>query len=96
MSCGVAITTAVVSNVFVASKVLKIKAAVKAAGGAKKFADLVITGFKPAKAEGKSSSAALEFAAQVAAEVGDKDALGASLDVLSVAGVATECFGVDL
>lgn len=96
VSCGVAITTAVVSNIFVASKVLKIKAAIKAAGGAKKFAELVIMGFKVAKAEGKSNSAAIEFAAQEAAKVGGKDALGAILEVLSVAAVATECFGVDL
>lgn len=96
VGCGLAITTAVASNIFVVSKMLKIKAAIKAAGGAKKFAALLITGFKVAKAEGKSNSAALEFAAQEAAKVGGKDALGAILELVSVAGVATECFGIDL
>lgn len=96
VGCGIAITVAVASNVFVVSKVLKIRAAIKAAGGAKKFADLVITGYKVGRAEGKSAGQAIEFAAQEAAKVGGKDALGAILDVLSVSAVATECFGVDL
>lgn len=96
VGCGIAITTAVVSNIFVASKVLKIKAAIKAAGGAKKFAELVIDGFKVAKAEGKTNPQAIEWAAKEAAEVGGKDALGAILEVLLVSAVATECFGVDL
>lgn len=96
VGCGLAITTAVASNLLVVSKVLKIKAAIKAVGGAKKFADLVITGFKVAKAEGKSNSAAIQFAAKEAAEVGGSDALAAILEVLSVAGVAEQCFGIKL
>ncbi|GAA1483654.1 MULTISPECIES: hypothetical protein [Micrococcales] len=96
VGCGIAITTAFVSNALVVSKVLKIKAAIKAAGGAKKFADLLITGFKVAKAEGKSNSAAIKFAAQEAAAIGGSEALTAILEVLSVAGVAEKCFGVDL
>lgn len=96
VGCGIAITTAVVSNILVVSKVLKIKAAIKAAGGAKEFADLLITGFKVAKAEGKSNSAAIKFAAKEAAAVGGSETLTAILEVLSVAGVAEQCFGVDL
>lgn len=96
VGCGIAITTAIVSNIFVVSKVLKIRAAIKAAGGAKKFADLLITGFKVAKAEGKSNSAAINFAAREAAAATGNEALGAILEVLSVAAVAEECFGVDL
>lgn len=96
VGCGVAVTTAVVSNVFVASKVLKIRAAIKAAGSAKKFADLLITGFKVAKAEGKSNQAAMEFAAKEASAVTGGEGLAAILELLSVAAVAEKCFGVDL
>lgn len=96
VGCGIAVTTAVVSNVFVVSKVLKIRAAIKAAGSARKFADLLITGFKVAKAEGKSNQAAIEFAAKEAAAVTGGEGLAAILELLSVAAVAEECFGVDL
>lgn len=96
VGCGIAITTAIVSNIFVVSKVLKIRAALKAAGGARKFADLLTSGFKVAKAEGKSNSAAIQFAAREAAAATGNEALGAILEVLSFAAVAEECFGVDL
>ncbi len=96
IGCGLAITTGLASTAFVAAKVFKIKAAIKAAGGAKKFVDLLITGFKVAKAEGKSNAAALEFAAQEAAQSGGKEVAVAILDLISLKDVLSECFGVEL
>lgn len=96
VACAAAATIALGSTLFVGAKVLKIKSAIKAAGGAKKFADLLITGFKVAKAEGKSNSAALEFAAKEAAQTGGKDVVVAILDLISVKDVATDCFGIKL
>lgn len=94
--CALSITGAVVSNVFLAAKVLKIKAAIKAAGGAKKFAEKAIEAYQDAKKAGKSTSAAIKEAARKAASAGGEDALAAVLDLLSVRGVAEDCFGADL
>lgn len=94
--CALSITGAVVSNVFLAAKVLKIKAAIKAAGGAKKFAAKAIDAYKEAKAAGKSTNAAIKDAARNAASAGGEDALAAVLDLLSIRGVAEDCFGAEL
>ncbi|WP_058234746.1 hypothetical protein [Devriesea agamarum] len=96
VSCGIEITTALVTNAFAIAKIAKIKSAIKAAGGAKKFAEKAISAFKEAKKNGKPNKEALSIAANEAAKVGGKEAVVAVLDFFSVNSVLKDCFGVDL
>lgn len=96
VSCGIAITAAVASNVFAVTKILKVKAAIKAAGGAKKFATKAIDAYNKAKDDGKTTSQAISAAAREGAGAGGEDVVNAILDIFSVNAVLKDCFGVDL
>lgn len=90
--CTSAITIAIVANGFAPAKLLKLKAAMKAAGGAKKVAGMAVKEFQKARAQGKSVGAAVA-AAQAAVAVNGGDATQAILlEFFSLKGVIDGCF----
>lgn len=95
--CALSITVFIASNAFAVAKIAKIKAAIKAAGGAKKFASKAIDAYKYAKNTKKMSRGdAIAYAAREAASAGGEDVVNALVDLLSARGVAEDCFGADL
>lgn len=97
IGCGIAVTVAIASNAFAVAKIAKIRSAIKAAGGAQKFATKAIDSFNYAKNTlGKSNSEAISYASRKAASAGGEDLVNALVDFLSLSAVAEDCFGVDL
>lgn len=95
--CALSVAAAVLSNGLAVAKVLKIKAAIKTAGGATKFAKAVTAPYKAARAAGLSKTAAIKAAAKaVASGSGGSAAVDALLEFFSIRAVANDCFGADI
>lgn len=93
-TCAGAIVVALISNGLAIGKILKIKAAIKAAGGAKKFATKVIKQFKKYKEKGDSNKEAIKKAIDDAAEGAGSDTVKALLEFFSINAVLSACFGL--
>ncbi|KWZ74167.1 MAG: hypothetical protein E6700_01325 [Winkia neuii] len=91
-ACAWGISKAVASNVFVFSKVLKIKKVLKAAGGAKALASKAIAAYKAARAANKSKGAAIAAASEVVEASGGEQAVSLMLELFSLDGVVSGCF----
>lgn len=83
---------AIVTNVFVAVKIVKLKSIIKAAGGVSAVASKVMKAYQKARAAGKSISAALVEASNAVAVNGGEAARDLLLDLFSIEGVISECF----
>lgn len=94
VTCAGAIVVALVSNGLGFLKILKIRAALKAAGGAKKFASTVIKAYKKFKRAGKSSRDAVRAAVAEAGGKGGGEAVKALLEFFSINAVLSACFGL--
>ena len=90
--CVRAIGIALVSNALPVAKILKIKAAIKAVGGARNFVSILQVAYNYARRRGYSRWGAIKFAANRAAEVSGKDVVGALLGIFSLTYVKDECF----
>lgn len=92
LACGSAIAVAIASNAFAPAKILKIKTAIKAAGGAKRVAGLAVDAFKKARVEGKPAAAAIAAAQDAVVKNGGGAAQGVLLEFFSLSSVMTSCF----
>ncbi len=90
--CGVSILGAIVGNAFTVSKILKIRSAIRAAGSATKFAKLLISAYKQARAAGYSRATAIRWAGLEAAAGLGAEAQSAILSLLGISGVVNNCF----
>lgn len=91
--CAWGITKTIAANIFVFSKVAKLKTIIKAAGGAKAIAQTAIKAYKVARNEKKlSRSQAIAAASEAVAVNGGEQALSLLLEFFSVDGVVTGCF----
>ncbi|QYJ16273.1 hypothetical protein Rxycam_02106 [Rubrobacter xylanophilus DSM 9941] len=91
-ACAAAILKALASNAVPISKILKIRAAIKAFGGVRKFVAFLYRAYRYARSQGKSRGDALRYAAIRAYEVTGVDVVEALLDLFSLSGVAENCF----
>lgn len=91
--CAWGISKAVLGNIFVAAKVLKIKKVIQSAGGFRKVADDVTKAYKDARAKGKSKGDAIREASQKAASNGGDEAQALLLELFSLESVKSRCFG---
>ncbi|MGL5405869.1 MAG: hypothetical protein ACRDAX_03640 [Propionibacteriaceae bacterium] len=91
IGCASAIGLAIVLN-FPAFKVLKIKKALQAAGGATTFVKSFMHVYKNARAAGKAWKAAVTEGVQVAARDAGPEAIEALISVFSLGVVYSECF----
>ncbi|WP_226358615.1 hypothetical protein [Pseudonocardia sp. ICBG601] len=90
--CSSAIAIAIISNGFAPAKILKLKSAIKAAGGVKKVAQLGIDAFKAARARGESVGAAAAAAQAAIVQNGGGVAQGILLEFFSLNAVVSGCF----
>ena len=90
-ACSSAIAIAIVSNGFAPAKILKLKSAIKAAGGVKKVAQLGIDAFKAARARGGSVGAAAAAAQAAIVKNGGGAAQGVLLEFFSLNAVVSGC-----
>lgn len=91
-SCAAGITVAIVTNAFVAAKIVKLKSIITAAGGVSAAASKTMKAYKKARAAGKSISAALAEASNAVAVNGGAAARDLLLDLFSIEGVINGCF----
>ena len=92
-SCTWGITKALASNIFVFSKVSKLKRVIDAAGGARAVADKAIKTYKTARNEkNMSRRAALAEASEAAAVNGGEQAVSLLLEIFSIDSVIGGCF----
>ncbi len=92
--CVSAIVLAVLSNIFLVSKLAKVKAAIKAVGGAKKAYGALRKAYKTYRKAGHSRSSAAKYAFRKVfnrSGVG-KEAQTVLLEIASVQGVLEKCF----
>ncbi|WP_224388905.1 hypothetical protein [Pseudonocardia sp. ICBG1293] len=91
-ACSSAIAIAIVSNGFAPAKILKLKTAIKAAGGVKKVAQLGVDAFKAARARGESVGAAVAATQAAIVKNGGGVAQGVLLEFFSLNAVVSGCF----
>lgn len=92
-SCVGAVGTAVVVN-FTPAKIVKIKSALKAVGGATKFVKSLKPYYKMSREDKLSKTASLKQAVKLAAGDAGPDAKEALLDLFGVSAVIGACAGV--
>jgi predicted DCC family thiol-disulfide oxidoreductase YuxK len=90
--CAAAIGTALVLNAIVVSKIIKIRAAIRAVGGVKNFARILVRAYWRARRWGYSRWGAIKYAAKRAAQVSGKDIVDALLSLFSLGSVVDACF----
>lgn len=92
-ACAWGITKALAANIFVFSKIAKLKTVVKAAGGARAVARTAINAYKVARYQKKlSRSQAIAAASEAVAVNGGEQALSLLLEFFSIDGVVSGCF----
>lgn len=92
LGCAAAIGTALVLNAIAVSKILKIRAAIRAVGGVKNFARILVSAYWKARRWGYSRWGAIKYAARRAAQVSGKDIVDALLSLFSLGSVVDACF----
>lgn len=92
LGCAAAIGTALVLNAIAVSKILKIRAAIRAVGGVRNFARILVSAYWKARRWGYSRWGAIKYAAKRAAQVSGKDIVDALLSLFSLGSVVDACF----
>ncbi|MBX6765274.1 MAG: hypothetical protein IRY88_16630 [Rubrobacteraceae bacterium] len=90
--CASAIGVALVSNAIGIAKILKIRAAIRAVGGAYRFARIIVNAYRVARGRGLGRLAAIRYAARRAAIVSGEDVYGPLLALFSLGSVVDACF----
>ena len=92
LGCAAAIGTALVLNAIAVSKILKIRAAIRAVGGVRNFVRILLRAYWKARRWGYSRWGAIKYAARRAAQVSGKDIVDALLSLFSLGSVVDACF----
>jgi len=92
LGCAAAIGTALVLNAIAVSKILKIRAAIKAVGGVRNFARILVRAYWRARRRGYSRWGAIKYAAKRAAQISGRDIVDALLSLFSLGAVVDACF----
>lgn len=90
--CAWEITKALAANIFIFSKVTKLKTVIKGAGGAKAVASKAKKAYDAARKAGKSKNEAIAAASRSIEAHGGEQAASLLLELFSVDGVVTGCF----
>lgn len=91
VGCASAIGLAIASNAFSAAKIAKVKDVLKAAGGAKTFAQKLVPAYKEARKSMSKKDAAVS-AVKSAGSAAGPQALSAAIGFFSVGQVYSDCF----
>ncbi|GAA2525213.1 hypothetical protein [Pilimelia columellifera] len=91
-ACAVAVGVAILSNVFTVAKVLKIRAAIKVAGGSAKFAKKTIAAYKYARKGGMNKWDAIRYAGIEMGKGLGGETVAALLSLFVIDKVVKECF----
>ena len=91
-ACAKAIGFALVSNAIPVAKILKIRAAIRAVGGARNFANILQLAYATGIKRGYTRWGAMKYAAKRAADVSGVDVVNALLGLFSLDGVVSNCF----
>ncbi|MEV2336865.1 hypothetical protein ABNB63_17820 [Paenibacillus larvae] len=92
IGCVSAIGTALFTNLIPFAKIAKIKAAIKAAGGATTFVKTLMSAYKAAKNAGKATWDAVKIAVSKAGEKAGPEATRALIKLFNVGNVYSACF----
>ncbi|MCY1616551.1 hypothetical protein [Staphylococcus pettenkoferi] len=93
-ACVLAVGNAIAQNAIPWAKILKVKKAAKAMGGIQKLVKNIMISYKHQRNIGKSKTKALKSATKISMKAFPKATRQALLEVVSLGGVATACFGL--
>jgi len=92
VGCVSAVGLAIVTNLIPITKIAKIKAAIKAAGGTTTFVKALIPAYKAARAAKKTKIQSIKAAINKAAKKASPEAKRALLDLFNLGNVYSSCF----
>lgn len=92
VGCVSAVGIALAGNFFAPAKLLKVKSAIKAAGGATTFVKTLISTYKAARAAKATKQAAISKGINAAAKAAGPEAKAALLDFFYIGSIYSACF----